>query len=268
MAPLFVAASLGVSTLLWALRLALPGTFIPQQSAVLLALDLLVVTTVSISGLLVAHGRWARRLGWVALGMHGIAAAITQPDPLWWVGLAGSGIAAVAWAGPWLRGWVRLFPAATGPPARAVLLALGLLLLPAVVALTNPSGPGWQGWLLAAGSLLLAALYARAVMPMLWVLRLGLIPLAVPAVIVAPLWGAVVLAAAVMVLAGLAWSADARLAVAPLVAGPPPRLPTQGVRTPVETGTEASAWHQSQKEAGNEPSVLPRPRLRRRDEES
>jgi hypothetical protein len=268
MAPLFVAASLGVSTLLWALRLALPGTLISQQSAVLLALDLLVVTTVSISGLLVAHGRWARRLGWLTLAMQGIAAAITQPDPLWWVGLAGSGVAALAWTGPWLRGWVRLFPAATGPPARAVLLALGLLLLPAVLALTNPSGPGWEGWLLAAGSLLLAALYARAVAPVLWVLRMGLIPLAVPAVIAAPLRGAVVLAAAVVVLAGLAWSADARLAVAPLVASPPPRLPTQGVPTPPGTRSEASTWHPAQKPTGNEPLVLPKPRLRRRDEES
>ena len=241
MAPLVVAGSLGVSTLLWALRLALPGNLISPQSAVLFALDLLVVATVAITGLLVAHGRWAKRLGWVTLAMHGVAAAISDPDTLWWFALIASAVTAAAWAGPWLRGWVRLLPAAAGPPSRAVLLVLGLVLVPAVVALTNPSGPGWQGWLLAIGALGLAFFYARAVVPALWLLRVGLIPLSLPAVIAAPPWGAVALGAMVIALTWLSWTADARLAVAPLV--------PQVQRSPEVSG----------------PVVLPRPRLRRRN---
>ena len=136
-----------------------------------------------------------------------MAAAISQPD------LCG-GLGSLARGSPALPGLGRGFGggSACSPPRRASgpggAARLGLLLLPAVVALTNPSGPGWQGWLLAAGSLLLAAC-----MPRRWSRSLG-----------APLWadparrprgdrrptmGGGGLAAAVVVLARLAWTADA-----------------------------------------------------------
>jgi hypothetical protein len=242
MAPLVVSALLGLSALMWAMRLVLPGGSLSPQSAALLGLDILLLATVALTGLLVTHGRWAHRLGWAVVALEGVAAALTDPNVLWWSALAVSALSVVAWTGPWLQGWVRLLPAAAGPPSRAVLLALGLLLLPAVVALTNPGGPGWEGWLLAGGSLLLALLYTKAVTVALWVLRFGLVVLALPAVLAAPPLGEVALAAAVTALVVLAWTADVRLAVAPLIpTSPQPEPPN------------------------NPPLVLPRPRLRRRD---
>ena len=60
-------------------------------SAGLLAADLLLVTTVGVVGMLVARGRWARRLGYVALGIQAAAAVILTPTWLWWAALAASG---------------------------------------------------------------------------------------------------------------------------------------------------------------------------------
>ncbi len=251
MAPFVVGAIFGLSALMWALRLALPGSSLSSQSAALLGLDVLLVATVALTGLLVAHGRWARRLGWAVFVLQGAAAALTEPDAVWWSALAISAVGVVAWTGPWLQGWVRQLPAAAGPPARAVLLALGLLLLPAVVALTNPVGPGWEGWLLAVASIALAYLYAKAVTAALWVLRIGLVVLAMPAVLAAPPWGGVALAAAVTGLVSVSWTADVRLAVAPLVPSPSQPGPVEVVRDELPPPA---------------PLVLPRPRLRRRDQ--
>ena len=92
MAPFVVGAIFGLSALMWALRLALPGSSLSSQSAALLGLDVLLVATVALTGLLVAHGRWARRLGWAVFVLQGAAAALTEPDAVWWSALAISAV--------------------------------------------------------------------------------------------------------------------------------------------------------------------------------
>lgn len=214
-APFLVAGSVAAAGLLWAVKLILdPGPLAPH-AAVLAALDLLLISAVAAAGLLLARGRWSRRLSYGVLGAGGSLAVITPLDVWWASAMAVSGAALTGLLGPWLDGWLRRLPAAAGPPVQAVLLALGLLLLPGAVAVIGHSGLTWGAWLLGLAGPVLAWSYTRAHLAGLWGTRL--LPLvAVPAALSAPPLRAALLLAVACAPAALAWTGAARLAVAPL----------------------------------------------------
>jgi len=126
----FVSLALIVSTAAWTIQLAVGAEGYSGASVVLMALSMWVSTVVSLTGMLVARARWARRLGVAVTAAHGALAVVTSPGIVWGVALAASAVTAVSVAGPWLDGIVRGRPSASGPPERVVLIALLLLATP------------------------------------------------------------------------------------------------------------------------------------------
>lgn len=126
----FVSVALILSTGLWTAQLAVGAGDHSGVAVVLIAVSLWAATVVSLTGMLVARARWARRFGLAVTAGHGVVAVITSPGILWGVALAASAITAVSVAGPWLDGIVRGRPSASGPPSRVVLIALFLLGVP------------------------------------------------------------------------------------------------------------------------------------------
>lgn len=214
-APFLVAGSVAAAGLLWAVKLILTPGLLAPDAGVLAGLDLLLLSTVAAAGLVLARGRWSRRLAYGVLAAGGAAALGTPLDAWWALALVVSGAALVGLLGPWLNGWLRRLRAAAGPPVPAVLLALSLLALPGAVAVIGHGGLAPGSWLLAAAGPVLAWSYVRAHTAGLWGSRL-LPVFALPAALSAPLLPAVLLLLAAAVPAGLAWTAQAGLAVSPL----------------------------------------------------
>ncbi|MDH5616652.1 MAG: hypothetical protein OEY62_08965 [Acidimicrobiia bacterium] len=212
--PLLVTALFFGSTLAWCLVLVLDsGTGTRGR---LFAADALVLAAVAVVGILVAQGRWARRLAigvTVALPIIGTG---LETSPWWWAALLLSGVALAGLLGPTLNQIVRRLPSATGPPAKAVLLVLTLLAAPAVIALLGPvDGLGWTA---AALCVVVAGWYAKAAPGALTLVR----TVPIVALIGAGLGtyagaGLIIIVPFAIYVGYLAWSADARLAVHPLI---------------------------------------------------
>lgn len=221
--PFIAAALLLAATIAWALLVAAAGEPFATGSAALIAANAVLAAVVATAGMLLARSQWARRL---ALGLLAAELALLPALPAdggsTLVG-AVAAVAALAVASPPLTHWVRRLPVAGGPPRRVVVLLLVLVLLPAVVGLSDPSGPSMAGWALAAAAPVLAWGYARSYAAALWALRLVLPVLGLAAAIGAG-WpaGLAVMAVAAGATA-LAWLRDARLAAIPLA---PPRVDT------------------------------------------
>lgn len=110
----------------------------------LIGLGLLSSITVAITGMLLSGGRWARRTAIVCLAGC-LIIALARPIDQWWVAaIALTGAALAALLSPPVIALIRKLPSATGPPDRAVLLIITLLLAPLAVGLgswhgTNPA---------------------------------------------------------------------------------------------------------------------------------
>lgn len=222
------------STLVWAVRLVTGSGPWASDAAAVFAADLLLMSAVAVVGMLVAGSGWARRLGW-GLGAAGLALGVVLPlDPVWAVALTGSGLSLAVLAGRWLDGAVRQRPAADGPPGEAVVLALGLLCIPGLVALASPAGLGLAEWLAVGTGLVGAALYSKAGPGALLAVR-ALIPagLALTAVTAGTWPTRLVILVAAVGLGWLGWRRPVRLAARPLITpGRPVRIPSELV--PIE----------------------------------
>lgn len=231
--PFATSAAFFTSTLLWAARLvAGPGPWATDAAAVL-AVDLVVLAAVALVGMLVAGGRWARRL---ALGvvLGGAALAVALPaDGLWTAGLAVSAIAVAGLAGTGMKGVVRERAAAAGPPTAAVVLPLLLLAVPGLVAAARPDGLGGADWTAAATAAVAAAVYAKASPGALVLVRVVAPLAAVAGGVAGGLPGGLVPVAAGVGVAALAWTRGARVAVRPLVESGS-RVPVPAELTPHE----------------------------------
>lgn len=231
-APFVVAALVLASTLVWVARLAGSTAPLAVTSATLLGAALLVNATVAVVGLLVARGRWTRRLAVAVVLVQLSTAPLLERTPLWFLGVGTSTLALLALTGPWLTGWLRRRPRPADPPSAAVLLAVGLLFLPIVVALAAPRGLAIGQWLLVGTAAASALGYSRAYVLALWTLRLAFPILGALALFGLPPAGAAALGLAEAILTRLAWSRHARQAITPLppirghaVAIPPELVP-------------------------------------------
>ena len=138
--PFVIATTVIAASLAWGLVLAFGSGPLVPSAAALLAGDQLIMGTVIGVGLVLSRGRWTRRAGFALLGGQALLGIFFEADG-WWAGavlMTAIGIAALA--GPWLGGWLRKLPRADGPPSMAVTMNLGLVGLPALVAVTAPGG--------------------------------------------------------------------------------------------------------------------------------
>jgi hypothetical protein len=230
--PLFVAAILVLASLGWALVLVFGSGPLAASSATLLAADLLILGTVVAVGLALSRGRWTRRAALLLLGGQAVLGVFYEVDT-WWIGaVTATALGMGAATGPWLRGRLRKLPRADGPPPRSVILTLGLVAVPTLVAATSPEGVPLAGWFLSGLALPGAFAYSQAWLSALWALRIGL-PLA-GTVAVAPLaWpGALILGLGVVGLSVLAWSPEALEATMAQKAMPSDLVPIPPELTP------------------------------------
>lgn len=206
------AALLLAGGLLWAGRLLSgPAPWEPQVAA-LIAAALVVSNAVNLVAMLLSPGPWVRNSIATLAGAWTVATLALTVDPLW-IGafLAYAGGVGIAWARS-LDGWFHR-PKPDRVPARATMLALGLVWLPGFVgALGSPTVTA-AGWVLAGFGVVAGWAYARALPGVLWIIRLLLPILGTVSVVGLHLPAVTGLLAVTAALTLLAWTADARLAV-------------------------------------------------------
>jgi len=216
-APFVISAAVVAGALALTVHLALEPEPFAADSATVLAVGILLFAVITTVGLLLSRGQWALRLG-ITLVAAQIALGLALDLGAWAFASLGLNAAALAgMTGPWLRGWLRRRPAATGPGTRPILLLLGALALVPGVAVASPEGLAWQHGLLAVTGLLGAYAYSRASALGLWLLRIALVPLAVAAAAASPAVGAAYLLAHVGATTVLAWSRESVRAITPLL---------------------------------------------------
>lgn len=209
----FVATALLLSTAAW--TVVLGASQHPEIAVILMAVPLWVASVVSVTGMLLARARWARRLGLAVTAAQAAAGVLSGPGVWWGIALVLSASTAVALGGPWLDGIIRGRPSAAGPPTRAVLLPLVLIGVPFFLGIAQ--GEGALEIVVGVAALASAFWFIRALPGALAVVRV-LWPGLALAVAVPLGWptGAVSAAAAIAVL-GLAWHPTVRNAVHPLI---------------------------------------------------
>lgn len=222
-APRLIAGLVAASGLSWAVALLIdPEPFAPSSAAAI-AVGLVTYTVVAVAGILLVHAPWSRGLGLgvaVAGPLLGIATGFGTAAVL---GLVFSGSAIVGLTGPWLRVWLRRRPAAGAPPAEAAALALMSITLVPMLGVANHEGLSPSQGLLALAGLVSTWGYARGHLWGLWGLRLVVPTLAVPATLMTPLPGTVLVAAVATSVSVLAWRRQSAAAIATTVALPSPR---------------------------------------------
>ena len=216
--PLIISLLLGVSAVAGSVGFALDPKPYSEQSALLITIGLVALTLATVSGVLLARGRWSRWMSLVVAAlwfMQGIIRSIDLPGVATIV--AAVAAASIA-AGPWLGRWLRRLPAVDAPPPAAAILLLLLTGTPALIGFAaGGSTPGPAGWILTAWSWLLALGLARAATPALWAGRFGHGPISVAGGLVLGLsTGSTVLIKAAIEVA-LLWRRDLHLAVSPLL---------------------------------------------------
>lgn len=208
MAPLAAA-------LVWVLALLFDPGPLPSSSTLLTGVGLLAIATTSVVGLAVARARWAHRLAAASVTGTIIVAMIRPIDPVWWIGVVVSAVAAAVVFLPTVTGRIRKLPAAAGPPPAAVVPPLVLLSAPLLVGLTSAEAAPLPALVVGLSAPLFAYLYVRVVPGGLWGVRL-LWPLL--AIGLAPVLGApsgIVTALAGLAVAGFAWRPEVRASYHP-----------------------------------------------------
>lgn len=243
--PILVPAALVVAALAWASSLVFGDGPLSPSSAALLGGDLLILATVVAVGTVLAGGAWTGRAA-AGLTVAMASLAFCQPiDGRWVAAVLATFFSAVGIVGNRRRS---RNPGAE-LPVRAIVLVLGLLALPGVVAACAPGGIAPSGWLLAAFAAVSAWGYGRASVPFVWALRL-LLPLLGGAAASASGWrGGIVLAAAAA-LTGLAWTREAMAAaVGPAIRRTAP-VPIPPELTPQEVLHAAGYDERGRRKAG------------------
>lgn len=209
---LVAAACILSGSLLWAARLLFGSSPWGAHGSALLALGLLVATSVGVVALLLSPGRWVRNAVGVCGGAWALTGAALDTDLAWIAALLtmATGVG-LAWTRP-MDGWFHQVKP-DRVPTQATVLTLGLIWLPAVVGSLGIPDTTPAGWVMAACGLVGGWAYARALPGALWTLRLVLLPLGIAAGLGLRPAAAAALAAVALALTLLSWTAEARLAV-------------------------------------------------------
>jgi|GEM_PF-1844343 len=223
--PLLVAGSIAVAGAATAAHLATSPAPFSTSSAAVVAIGLVVYTTIAVTGVAVVRSRWAHRLSIVTVVADLAVVAIGEFDLAAWIALAAALAALGGLASRLVDGWFRKRRSATGPDSKAVLLLLGLGTLVPAVGVASPHTLMTAHGVLGSAGVILAWAYGKAQPWSLWAARLALPIVAAPAVIASPWPGGILLGVVTAALVALAWTSGAHLAVTPLLdqlSGPRP----------------------------------------------
>ena len=213
--PQATAAALFASAAIWA-GIASTTDVYQASSSFVIGAGLLLITAASIVGMVAGAARWALRL---AIGSAAAMVALGLVFPLtpWTVlAMALAGAAGAGLAGTSFDGLIRQRPPADGPPPRAVLMSLLLLVAPPVWALVAPDGIGTPAVVAVVTAWVTMGWYVKAAPGALLAVRfVSPIVLAVTATMEGLPAGALIAATAAGLVA-LAWTMEARIAVHPL----------------------------------------------------
>lgn len=224
-------ASLLFAGLVWSLRLINASAPFADGSGALLAVSLVIGSGVASLGLILARGRWARRLALGLLAAQITLAVVMELDGWGIISLAATSVALVLIAGPWLDRFLRQLPPAEPLPMAAMTLAIGLILVPGLLAVSSPGGVEVMHWVAALAALATAWVFARALRAGLWSARVLVPVFLIGAGLASTLPGALVALAMAGAGAALAWLPSVNRAVTPLlpkadgVAVPPQLVP-------------------------------------------
>lgn len=157
---LFAASTL-LAALAWTAALIVDGDPLQPAGALLVGLGLLATATVSTIGIVVVGGRWAHRLGFVSLALDIAVAGVREIDLAWVAGTITTSLSLMAMLSPTVTSGIRKLPAAAGPPPRAVLPPLILLVTPATLGLVGRDARAWALLVVGIAAPVAAFLYSR-----------------------------------------------------------------------------------------------------------
>lgn len=229
-APALAVSGLVAASVLWLVRLSGGAEDLTAGPAVLLGIDLVLLSLVAAAGLLIARSAWARAMGALtALTPLLLLSTESDRDPLIWVASGLSVLTLAMLLSPGVARWVSIGHSDPSLPRTAGVLLAGLLLSPAVAAAASPSGTTIPLWLLAAAGPLAAIGYSRASVGALWVIRVATIPLCLAAALSSSLAGGLLAIGYGLAITTLSWQRSVLLAAEPLTP-----LPSPGYRIPPE----------------------------------
>lgn len=204
------------AVLVWVVALMIdPGIYTPL-SVLMIGLGLITMTTIGTVGLVLVGARWAYRL---LVAMVGVTLVVALSRPIDGIAIAGlvlSGAALVALFIPAASRLRRKLPAASGPPARAVVATLLALSTPLVLGLIPYEPNGWVV-LFAFSAPLFAFLYSRTISGGLALMRFGVLLMALVSAPLMPLPHAVASLAMGGAIAIISWNKDVAVAFGPLL---------------------------------------------------
>jgi hypothetical protein len=213
--PTFLTALTLLAALVWTAALIVDPYPLEPAPSVLVGFGLLTTATVGVVGMVVVGGRWAHRLALVSLAITVVVGVIREADVLWIVGVISTAVALLALLSPPVLATIRKLPSAAGPPPRAVLPPLMLLVTPALLGFAGNQAQPIPLLLVGLSAPSAAFLFARVLPGGLIAIRIVWPSLALA---MSPLlgWWAGGLAVAVAVtVAFLAWDSSVRAAYHP-----------------------------------------------------
>ena len=214
--PYAVAALVMGAGIAWSIHLVVAPEPWEIDSAMTIAIGVLVLNIVAMANLLLGRGRWARHFAAGLVITQLLLVLVADVEPWLIAALVLSALALGGLAGPWFKGWLRERPAAGAPGPAPIALALGCFAVVPLVGIATPDGLRNAHGLAGALGILTAWGYVRGHSWALWSARIAL-PIALAAAAVSsPPAGAALLIAAGTALGLIAWRHDARLAIDPL----------------------------------------------------
>jgi len=204
-----------VAAVTWTVALIVDGGPFDSTSVFLMCVGLLGMATTSVAGIVVAGGRWARRLGLVLVGATALLAIVRPIDLLWIIGLVTTALAGLSLNMASVTNRVRKLPAAAGPPARSVLVPLILLGTPFVLGIANSNSRPWVILVVGLSAPLAAFAYSRVLPGGLLAVRLLWPALAIIAAYPMGAPGGFVSVSLGVLIAALAWDPTVKTAFHP-----------------------------------------------------
>ncbi|MGH8913581.1 MAG: hypothetical protein ACRDZM_03600 [Acidimicrobiia bacterium] len=202
------------AALIWVVGLIVDPGPLARRSVLLVGVGLLAMATVSLVGMLIVGGRWARNTAFAVVGLTAVIAAVRPIDAIWVVALISSAIACVALLSNSVSGMIRKLPAA-GPPPRAVLVPMALLGFPFLIGLGAWDEPTTATMIVGLSSPVAALWYSRVLPGGLLVARVLWPGIAIGLAAAQGLVPGVVSAAVGALVAALAWHPTVKLAYHP-----------------------------------------------------
>lgn len=222
--PFLIAALVMASGLAWTVHLVVSPAPWASDSALAIAIGTLFLSIGAMTALLLGRGRWTRHFAAGLVASELLIATVADGSGWMIAAILLSGASLAGLWGPWLKGWLRERPAAGSPGIKPIALAIGTFTVVPLVGLAAPDGLQPAHGVAGAVGVLLSWGYAKGGQWALWALRFAMPFVMAAAAAASPIGGSILLLVAGVVLAVLAWSAEARLAVDPLPADlPAPR---------------------------------------------